>query len=223
MPLADGTLVAVPGVTQPDDALAKSLLTLSDVMGTGHHAALSAKAGPGRTVVVVGDGAVGLCGVLAAKRLGAERIIAMSRHEDRAALAREFGATDIVAERGKAAADQVKALLGGVLADSVLECVGTAESMDQALRCTRPGGAVGFVGVPVGGAELPVCDPVPEEHCRGRRRRPHPRVSARTARGRAGRHDQSRQGLRRRDAAGGRRESLQCDGRTPRHQGLLRP
>ncbi len=156
VPLADGTLVAVPGVTQPDDALAKSLLTLSDVMGTGHHAALSAKAGPGRTVVVVGDGAVGLCGVLAAKRLGAERIIAMSRHEDRAALAREFGATDIVAERGKAAADQVKALLGGVLADSVLECVGTAESMDQALRCTRPGGAVGFVGVPVGGAELPV-------------------------------------------------------------------
>ncbi|MGM0931681.1 MAG: zinc-dependent alcohol dehydrogenase family protein [Actinomycetota bacterium] len=156
VPLADGTLVAVPGVSQPDDALTKSLLTLSDVMGTGHHAAISAKAGPGRTVVVVGDGAVGLCGVLAAKRLGAERIIAMSRHEDRAALAREFGATDIVAERGKAAANQVKTLLGGVLADSVLECVGTAESMDQALRCTRPGGAVGFVGVPVGGAELPV-------------------------------------------------------------------
>ena len=156
VPHADATLVAVPGVTEPGEELAKSLLTLSDVMGTGHHAAISAKVGPGRTVVVVGDGAVGLCGVLAAKRLGAERIIAMSRYDDRAALAREFGATDVVAERGKAAAEKVKALLGGVLADSVLECVGTAESMDQALRCTRPGGSVGFVGVPAGGAELPI-------------------------------------------------------------------
>lgn len=156
VPNADGTLVVVPGVTEPDEDLLKSLLALSDVMGTGHHAALGAGVGPGRSVVVVGDGAVGLSGVLAARRLGATRIIAMSRHEDRAAIARAFGATDVVAERGAAAAEKVAELLGGVLADSVLECVGTAESMDQALRCTRAGGALGFVGVPAGGAELPI-------------------------------------------------------------------
>ena len=130
VPLAESTLVKVPGVTDPDDALRASLLTLSDVMATGHHAALAAKAGPGRTVVVVGDGAVGLCGVLAAKRLGAERIIAMSRHADRQAIAREFGATDIIAERGDDGVAKVRELLGGVLADSVLECVGTKESME---------------------------------------------------------------------------------------------
>ena len=156
VPQADGTLRKVEGVTEPDDALTASLLTLSDVMSTGHHAAVSAKVGPGSTVVVVGDGAVGLCGVLAAKRLGAERIIAMSRHEDRQALAREFGATDIVAERGDEGVAKVRELLGGVLADSVLECVGTKESMDQALRSTRPGGNLGFVGVPAGGPELPI-------------------------------------------------------------------
>ncbi|MCC9194530.1 zinc-dependent alcohol dehydrogenase family protein [Arthrobacter sp. zg-Y916] len=156
VPNAEATLVKVPGVKDPDDELLADLLTLSDVMGTGHHAAVSAGVGPGSTVVVVGDGAVGLCAVLAASRLGADRIIAMSRHEDRAALAREFGATDIVAERGKDGADRVRDLLGGVLAGAVLECVGTAESMDQALRCTRPGGRVGFVGVPAGGAELPI-------------------------------------------------------------------
>ncbi|MGP5196887.1 zinc-binding dehydrogenase [Arthrobacter rhombi] len=156
VPNADGTLVVVPGVAEPDEALLKSLLSLSDVMGTGHHAALGAQVGPGRSVVVVGDGAVGLSGVLAASRLGATRIIAMSRHADRAEVARAFGATDIVAERGKEAAAKVSELLGGVLADSVLECVGTAESMDQALRCTRAGGALGFVGVPAGGAELPI-------------------------------------------------------------------
>lgn len=156
VPMADGTLVKVPGVTNPDAALTASLLTLSDVMSTGHHAAVYAKVGPGRTVVVVGDGAVGLCGVLAARRLGAERIIAMSRHADRQALAREFGATDIVAERGDDGVARVRELLGGVLADSVLECVGTKESMDQALRSTRPGGNVGFVGVPAGGPELPI-------------------------------------------------------------------
>ncbi|WP_035763791.1 zinc-binding dehydrogenase, partial [Arthrobacter sp. H20] len=155
-PQADGTLRRVDGVTDPDKELTASLLTLSDVMSTGHHAAVSAKVGPGRTVVVVGDGAVGLCGVLAAKRLGAERIIAMSRHEDRQALAREFGATDIVAERGDAGVEKVRELLGGVLADSVLECVGTKESMEQALASTRPGGNLGFVGVPAGGAELPI-------------------------------------------------------------------
>ncbi|MEA5454143.1 zinc-dependent alcohol dehydrogenase family protein [Sinomonas sp. JGH33] len=156
VPMADGTLVPVAGVTDPDEPLLKSLLTLSDVMGTGHHAALAARVGPGRSVVVVGDGAVGLCGILAARRLGAERIIAMSRHTDRAELARRFGATDVVAERGKAAAAAVRGLLGGVLADSALECVGTSESMDQALRCVRPGGSLGFVGVPAGGAELPI-------------------------------------------------------------------
>jgi threonine dehydrogenase-like Zn-dependent dehydrogenase len=156
VPMADGTLVRVPGVDEPDAALTASLLTLSDVMGTGHHAAVGAKVGPGRSVVVVGDGAVGLCGVLAAKRLGAERIIAMSRHADRQALALEFGATDIVAERGREGVQKVRELLGGVLADAVLECVGTKESMDQALRSTRPGGSLGFVGVPAGGAELPI-------------------------------------------------------------------
>ncbi|MFJ6418390.1 zinc-dependent alcohol dehydrogenase family protein [Paeniglutamicibacter sp. NPDC091659] len=156
VPNADGTLVPVPGVTEPDEALAKSLLALSDVMGTGHHAALGAKVAPGRSVVVVGDGAVGLSGVLAAKRLGATRIIAMSRHADRAALAREFGATDVVAERGEEAAAKVRELLGGVLADSVLECVGTAESLGQALASTRPGGAIGFVGVPHGEDPLPL-------------------------------------------------------------------
>jgi threonine dehydrogenase-like Zn-dependent dehydrogenase len=144
----------VPGVTEPDAELTANLLTLSDVMATGHHAALSAKVAPGRTVVVVGDGAVGLCGVLAARRLGAERIIAMSRHADRQAMAREFGATDIVEERGDDGVAKVRDLLGGVLADSVLECVGTKESMEQALHCVRPGGALGFVGVPTGGAEV---------------------------------------------------------------------
>ncbi|MDN5886765.1 MAG: zinc-binding dehydrogenase [Arthrobacter sp.] len=156
VPNADGTLVIVPGVSEPDEALLKSLLSLSDVMGTGHHAALGAQVGPGHSVVVVGDGAVGLSGVLAARRMGATRIIAMSRHADRAEVARQLGATDIVEERGKDAAAKVSELLGGVLADSVLECVGTAESMDQALRCTRAGGALGFVGVPAGGAELPI-------------------------------------------------------------------
>ena len=151
---ADGSLVATPGM--PDDALIPSLLTLSDVMGTGHHAAVSAGVGKGSTVVVVGDGAVGLCAVLAAKRLGAERIIAMSRHADRQALAREFSATDIVAERGDEGVAQVTELLGGIGADSALECVGTKESMAQALASTRPGGRVGYVGVPAGGPELPI-------------------------------------------------------------------
>lgn len=157
-PLADGSLFNVTRAIggQPDPALIPSLLTLADVMGTGHHAAISAGVTPGATVAVVGDGAVGLCGVLAAKRLGAGRIIAMSRHEDRAAIAREFGASDVVAERGEAGIEAVRALTGGIGADAVLECVGTKESMDQALRSARPGGRVGFVGVPNGGAELPI-------------------------------------------------------------------
>jgi threonine dehydrogenase-like Zn-dependent dehydrogenase len=154
VPLADGTLVATPGA--PDAALVPSLLTLSDVMGTGHHAAIAAGVTPATTVVVVGDGAVGLCGVLAARRLGAERIIAMSRHADRQQLAQKFGATDIVAERGAEGVARVHELLGGIGADSVLECVGTKESMQQALDSTRPGGRVGYVGVPNGGAELPI-------------------------------------------------------------------
>jgi threonine dehydrogenase-like Zn-dependent dehydrogenase len=154
VPLADGTLVATPA--QPDDALIPSLLTLSDVLGTGHHAALSAGVGPGRTVVVVGDGAVGLCAVLAAHRLGAARIIAMSRHEDRQVVATGFGATDIVEERGDAGVARVEGLLGGIGADCVLECVGVKESMQQAIAATRPGGRVGYVGAPSGGAELPI-------------------------------------------------------------------
>jgi hypothetical protein len=154
VPWADGTLVATPA--SPDPAMVPGLLTLSDVLCTGHHAAVSAQAGPGRSVVVVGDGAVGLSAVLAARRLGAERIIAMSRHASRQALAREFGATEIVAERGDEGAAKVRELLGGVLGDAVLECVGTKESMAQALAVTRPGGHLGYVGVPAGGPELPI-------------------------------------------------------------------
>jgi threonine dehydrogenase-like Zn-dependent dehydrogenase len=154
VPLADGTLVATPSV--PDDRYIPSLLTLADVCGTGHHAALSAGVSAGSSVVVVGDGAVGLCGVLAAKRLGAERIVAMSRHADRQAIAREFGATDVIEERGDAGVDRVRALFDGIGADCVLECVGTKGAMDQAIRATRPGGTVGYVGSPNGGSELPV-------------------------------------------------------------------
>src|ERR671929_608627 len=145
IPLADGTLVATPDL--PPDDLIPSLLAASDVLGTGWFGAVAAEAGPGQTVAVVGDGAVGLLAVLAAKQLGAERIIAMSRHEPRQQLAREFGATEIVSERGDEGAERIKDLTGGVGADSVLECVGTQESMWQALRATRAGGHVGFVGV----------------------------------------------------------------------------
>ncbi|WP_394940233.1 zinc-dependent alcohol dehydrogenase family protein [Psychromicrobium sp. YIM B11713] len=153
MPYADGTLIATEQM--PPEELIPDLLTLADVMCTGHHAAVSAEVGPGKTVVVVGDGAVGLSGVLAAARLGAERIVMMSRHEDRQKLALEFGATDIVAERGEEGIAKIKELLGG-LADCSLECVGTKESMDQALRVLRAGGHLGYVGVPAGGPELPL-------------------------------------------------------------------
>ncbi len=146
VPLADGTLVALP--VGRDDALMPQLLTLSDVMGTGHHAALAAKAGAGRTVAVIGDGAVGLCGVIAARRLSAERIILMGGHADRIALAREFGATDIVSERGEEGIARVRDLTRGHGAHSVLECVGSAQAMQTAMRIVRPGGAVGRVGVP---------------------------------------------------------------------------
>jgi threonine dehydrogenase-like Zn-dependent dehydrogenase len=125
-----------------------SLLTLSDVMGTGHHAALAAKVGPGKTVAVVGDGAVGLCGVIASRRLGAERIIMLGRHPDRIALAKELGATDVVGERGDEAVERVRELTGGAGAHSVLECVGLGYSMTTAITIARPGGAVGRVGAP---------------------------------------------------------------------------
>jgi threonine dehydrogenase-like Zn-dependent dehydrogenase len=145
IPLADGTLVPTPG--QPDEDLLPALLAASDVLGTGWFAAVAAEAGPGKTVAVVGDGAVGLLGILAAKQLGAERIIAMSRHEDRQALARQFGATDIVEERGDAGVAKIKQLTGGLGAHSTIEAVGTQESMTQAIRATRAGGHVGYVGV----------------------------------------------------------------------------
>ena len=155
IPLADGTLVATPKL--PPEDLIPSLLTLSDVVSTGWHAAISAGVKPGMTVAVVGDGAVGLCGVLAASQLGAERVIAMSRHQPRQQLARDFGATDIVAERGDEGIVRIKELTDGVGADAVLECVGTGESMLQALRSTRPGGMVGWVGAPHG-VEVPIQD-----------------------------------------------------------------
>lgn len=145
VPLADGTLVATPG--EPDADLIPALLAASDVLGTGWFAAVAAEAGPGKTVAVVGDGAVGLMGVLAAKQLGAERIIAMSRHADRQQLARRFGATDIVEERGATGVARIRQLTGGLGAHSVIEAVGTQESMDQAVRAARAGGHVGFVGV----------------------------------------------------------------------------
>jgi threonine dehydrogenase-like Zn-dependent dehydrogenase len=146
VPLADGTLVPTPEV--PPSELVPSLLTLSDVMGTGWFAAVAANVRPGTTAVVVGDGAVGLLGVLSAKQMGAERIIAMSRHESRQKLARTFGATDIVTERGDEGVARIKEMTNGVGADAVLECVGTQESMQQAGRSTRPGGYMGFVGLP---------------------------------------------------------------------------
>jgi threonine dehydrogenase-like Zn-dependent dehydrogenase len=148
VPLADGTLVATPDV--PADELLPSLLALSDVMGTGWFAADAANVQKGGTVDVVGDGAVGLLGVLSARQMGAERIIAMSRHAPRQKLARGFGATDIVTERGDEGVARIKELTNGIGADSVLECVGTHESMMQAISSARPGGYVGYVGVPHG-------------------------------------------------------------------------
>ena len=148
VPLADGTLVPTP--ERPSDDLVPSLLTVSDVMGTGWFAADAAGVKPGMTVAVVGDGAVGLLAVLSAKYKGAERIIAMSRHPSRQKLAREFGATDIVTERGDDGVARIRGLTKGVGADAVLECVGTQEAFQQAIRSTRPGGTVGYVGVPHG-------------------------------------------------------------------------
>jgi threonine dehydrogenase-like Zn-dependent dehydrogenase len=148
VPLADGSLVATEGV--PDEDLIPSLLAVSDVLGTGWYAADAARVQPGSTAVVVGDGAVGLMGVLAAKQMGAARIIIMSRHKARQALALEYGATDIVSERGDEGIARIKELTDTIGADSVLECVGTQESMTQALAVARPGSMVGYVGVPHG-------------------------------------------------------------------------
>jgi threonine dehydrogenase-like Zn-dependent dehydrogenase len=154
VPLADGTLVSVPGSGHSDEMMA-SLLTLSDVMGTGQHAAVCAEVKAGDVVGVVGDGAVGLSGVLAAKRLGAERVIALSRNPVRQALARDFGATEIVEQRGDEATAAVMELTNGIGVDATLECVGTGQSMETALSIARPGSIVGYVGVPHG-VELPV-------------------------------------------------------------------
>jgi threonine dehydrogenase-like Zn-dependent dehydrogenase len=146
VPLADGTLYKLP--VREDDALIPSLLTLSDVMGTGHHAAVTARVSPGKKVAVIGDGAVGLCGVIAAKRLGAEQIIILGHHPARIALARDFGATDVVSERGEAAVEQVRKLTAGTGVHSILECVGSEDSMRTSILIARPGAAVGRVGVP---------------------------------------------------------------------------
>jgi len=146
IPLADGTLFPLRVAT--DDALLGSLLTLSDVMGTGHHAAVMAKVATGKTAAVVGDGAVGLCGVIAARRMGADQIILLGRHADRIALAKEFGATDVVSERGGEAIERVRELTDGFGVHSVLECVGTDQATYTAISIARPGGAVGRVGVP---------------------------------------------------------------------------
>jgi threonine dehydrogenase-like Zn-dependent dehydrogenase len=148
VPLADGTLVATPGI--PPDDLIPGLLACSDVLGTGWYAADAAKAGPGKTVAVVGDGAVGLLATLSAREMGAERILVMSRNPARQKLAREFGATGFVSERGDEGVKRIKALTQGLGADSVMECVGTQESMSQAIRSTRPGGYLSYVGVPHG-------------------------------------------------------------------------
>lgn len=153
IPHADGTLVATPG--HPDDELVPSLLAASDVLGTGWFAADAAQCGPGKTVAVVGDGAVGLMGVLAARQMGAERIIAMSRHPQRQELAREFGATDIVEERGEAGAAKIRELTDDLGAHSVIEAVGTEESLLQAVHSTRAGGHIGFVGVAHEGVQIP--------------------------------------------------------------------
>ncbi|MEU6404981.1 zinc-dependent alcohol dehydrogenase family protein [Streptomyces sp. NPDC046985] len=152
VPYADGTLVRLPAEAVAEERLLPSLLALSDVMSTGHHAAVSARVRPGSVVAVVGDGAVGLCGVLAAHRLGADRIIALGRHQARTDIARAFGAADVVAERGDAAIEAVRELTGGQGAHCVLEAVGTEESMRTAISLARDGGAVGYVGVPHGGS-----------------------------------------------------------------------
>ncbi|MCF3965488.1 zinc-dependent alcohol dehydrogenase family protein [Streptomyces fuscigenes] len=153
VPYADGTLVKLPKDAASDDRVLAALLTLSDVMGTGHHAAVGAEVRAGGTVAVVGDGAVGLCGVLAAKRLGAEQIVILGRHTERTDIARSFGATHVVAQRGDEAVEAVRELTKGHGAHSVIEAVGTEQSMTTAVRITRPGGSIGYVGAPHGSGD----------------------------------------------------------------------
>jgi alcohol dehydrogenase len=155
VPWADGTLVSVPREVSSDDKLIRSLLPLTDVMGTGHHAAVSAGVNPGATAVVVGDGAVGLCAVLAAGRLGAERIVIVGHHDERLKLAKDFGATDVIETTGDAAIEEVREITDGG-APSVMECVGNQDAIDAAVAMARPGGTVGFVGVPVGVKSAPI-------------------------------------------------------------------
>ena len=220
IPYADGTLVPTPG--QPGPELIPSLLAASDVLGTGWFAAVAAEAGPGKTVAVVGDGAVGLMAVLAAKQLGAERIIAMSRHPERQELARFYGATDIVEERGDEGVAKIKELTGGLGAHSVIEAVGTQESFMQAVGATRGGGHLGYVGV-----NYDVHDP---RHRAVLRRHPHPRrprpgapVPARPDPAHLGPQDRPRQGLRPHPAPRAGRRGLPGDGRAPRHEGAPHP
>jgi threonine dehydrogenase-like Zn-dependent dehydrogenase len=219
--LADGTLVATPG--EPDHELIPSMLAASDVLGTGWFAAVAAQAGPGKTVTVVGDGAVGLLAVLAAKQLGAERIIAMSRHDPRQKLAREFGATDIIEERGDEGVARVKELTGGFGAHSVVEAVGTQESMMQAIRSTRPGGHLGYVGV-FHDVALPITDLFFSGiNLHGG---PGPPVPTRVHRPDLEPADRPRQGVRPRAPAGPGRGRLRGDGHPAGHQGaapLLTP
>lgn len=178
-PFADGTLVVIPASVENDDTILTAILPLTDVMATGHHAAVSAGTRQGNTVAVVGDGAVGLCGVLAAKRLGAERIILLGRHDKRIELARLFGATDVVKSRGEQAVAEVMELTQGG-AESVLECVGAQEAMDTALSIVRPGGSVGYVGVPHGSGEAVDYNPhVHVQHHFERRSCPSSRLHSR--------------------------------------------
>ena len=217
VPQADGTLVVLP--VDRDDALMPSLLTLSDVMGTGHHAALAAKVGPGKSVAVVGDGAVGLCGVIAARRLGAEQIIMLGRHPDRIALAKEFGATDIVSERGEEAIQRVRDLTGGLGAHSVLECVGLEQSTVTALSIARAGGAVGRVGVPQEGS-IPAAIPTFfKQHHHRRRAGSGSRLHRGAAAGRAAGADHSGPGVRPHHRPGRGTGWLPGHGRARGHQG----
>ena len=193
VPQADGTLVVLP--VDRDDALMPSLLTLTDVMGTGHHAARAAKVGPGKIAAVIGDGAVGLCGVIASRRLGAERIILLGRNPDRIAFAKEFGATDIVSERGGEAVERVRELTDGLGPHSVLECVGLEQAVATALEIARRGGAVGRVGVPQNDT-LGRWRRLLEERQRGWRNRSGPRLHRRAASGRPRWEDRSWPSLR---------------------------